>query len=126
MDTTTIQTIIIVLVQLIVGLILRQQIKSQKQVIGTFKQVVDSADNINTLHNTEIEQLKKVTSFDKDQLQIQALEMGIYIDNHLTHLYSTYTPDSIDRETHINRNLPHCSKFIKNIHDYFSESTPKA
>jgi len=126
MDTATIQTIIIVSVQLIVGGILLQQIKAQKQIISRYKEVIESTDNIIALHNREIEQLKIVTDFDKEQLKTQALEMGIYIDNHLTHLYSFDTPDSIDRETHVNRNIPHCSKFIQNIHNYFHPVTPKA
>lgn len=125
MDTQIVQTILIIAVQLIVGGILLQQIRTQKQIINRYKEVIESTDNIIALHNRELEQLKKVTEFDKEQLQNQALEMGIYIDNHLTRLYSIPIdiPDIIDRETHINRNLPHCSKFIKNIHDYFNPST---
>jgi len=129
MDTSTIQTIIIVTVQLIVGGILLQQIRSQKQVINAFKKVVDSAENIIALHNREIEQLKKVTDFDKEQLKTIALELGIYVDYYLTDLYKMGehydTKDTIDRKTHIDRNMPHCSTFLQSIHHHFHAKTPK-
>ena len=120
--------IIAVIANVFVGIILYRQIKSQKEVIENYKGYVDAInpDKIIALHNKEIEQLKKITDFDHEQLTTQLLELAIYVENHLTRIYSTYTPDSIDRETHINRNIPHCAKLIQGLHDYFESKTPKA
>lgn len=120
--------ILSVIANVFVGIILYRQIKSQKAVIENYKGYVEAVnpDKIIALHNKELEQLKKITDFDKDQLIKQVLELGIYVDNYLTHLYSFDTPDSIDRETHVNRNMPNSAKLLKGIHNHFASKIPKA
>ncbi len=126
--TIEIQTTVIVITNIIVGVILWQQIRSQKSLIKKYKGYVEalSPDKIIALHDKEVEQLKKTYSFDEQQLKTQLLELAIYVDYHLTDLYKTDTDFSIDRQTHINRNVPHCSKLLQSVNDYMKSKTPNA
>lgn len=121
MDTSSIQTIIIVAVQLIVGGILLQQIKSQKQIINNYKGLVEATnpEKIITLHNREIEQLVQTYSSDKELLNTQIFELSNYVA-HMIGIWERGAkelndPNLFNQTAFINLNMPHCSQIIHDM-----------
>lgn len=123
MDTPTIQTVIVVAVQLIVGGILLQQIRTQKQIISEYKNLLDAKDpsKIIQLHDRQIEQIQNITSTDIDLLNKQVFELANYTA-HMIYVWersakSIGEPNLFNETAFINLNMPHCSGVINKLRE---------
>jgi hypothetical protein len=74
------QTVLIIVSNVIVGIILFAQIKSQKEIINNYKGLVEATnpDKIIALQKREVEQLITISSNDKTILQNQLFELANY------------------------------------------------
>ena len=119
--TETIQTIIIVVVQLIVGYILSKQIKSQKEIISNYKGLVEATnpEKIVTLFDKRMELQEKLHSADRELIDNQIFELS----NFAVHMIAIWkreaedmnNPEFFNEDSFINKNMPHCSGIIRDM-----------
>ena len=118
------QTIIIIVANIIIGGILLQQIRSQKQIINRYKGLMEATnpDKIITFQKREIEQLTNITSTDIQELKIQIYQLASFtvhcieqFEKNNKALAYLGKPESFNQVVWINLNMPNCSKVINEI-----------
>lgn len=113
-----------------VGFILKNQIKSQSDLLNHYKNYVQSIDpsKLMSLKNAEMEQLKINSSITESDLKDQLYEMANYIDSLLTMLENSakYIEGSdFKKKNIIEKYLPKSNRLLEEIHTKF-HSTPNA
>lgn len=116
MDSQNWFIIVNIIVTIVVGIILKNQIISQKSIIDSYKDFVSAIDpkTALSLKDAEIEQIKKNMSNDILTLQKQVSELSFYV-NHIIE-YGEETSKEIaldfDRDSFITNNLPSCRTIL--------------
>lgn len=79
--TPELQTLVIVVVNILIGIILIRQIRSQKQVINIYKDLISavSPEKIVALQKREVEQLNNIYSTDIKDLNIQTYQLARFV-----------------------------------------------
>ena len=105
-----------IVVTIIVGYILKSQIKSQKTIIDKYKDfanVIDPKKAI-ALKDVEIEQIKKNMSNDIQTLQIQVSELSSYV-NYIIEYSENIDKEinyNFDKDSFITNNFPSCRAIL--------------
>lgn len=126
--TTGVPTIAI----LIVGLILANQIRSQKTLLSKYKEYIEAVnpEKIIALHKREVEQLEATLTNDIKTLRGQVIQMAYYIDHDISHLEQMAStlddPDIFNRDSHINRNLSDCAGILQKVREIRQSKIPSA
>lgn len=119
MDSQNWFTLLNILVTVIVGVILRNQIKSQKSIIDSYKDFVSVIDPkiVLGLKEEEINQIKLNTSNDIQVLQKQISELSFYVNHIISHGEESSKEIGItfDRDSFIRDVLPSCRNLL-NFH----------
>jgi hypothetical protein len=132
MTNAEIFTLISIGTTVIVGIILRQQIRSQKQIIDKYKGFVEATDpdKIITLHKREVEKIEQGMKADINELKTQVIELAQYVnyilDDYARMAKNIGQPELFtdnDRAALINRNMPHCAGVLDKIHSLTSSSS---
>ena len=120
------QTIIIVVANIIIGGILLQNIRSQKQIINRYKELMEATDpdKIITFQKREIEQLTNITTTDIQELKIEVYQLASFAvhcieqfeKNNKTLAYLG-KPELFNQVAWINLNMPNCAKIINEIQE---------
>jgi hypothetical protein len=121
--TTGIPTIAIIWV----GYILKEQIKSQTSIIEKYKGLVEatSPDKIISLHNQEVEVLKRLANNNIDNLRTQISEMANYVSQDLLRderaAKSIGEPDLMNIDAMVNKFMPNAKVAIDIMVTYYRE-----
>jgi hypothetical protein len=121
MDSQSWFTALNILVTIVVGIILRNQIKSQKAIIDSYKDFVSAINPLVALQlkDAEIEQVKKNMSNDIQTLQKQVSELALYA-NHIIEYTEKTSKDvnyGFDRDSFISNTLPSCRTILETHRD---------
>lgn len=114
MDIQNILTLVNIIVITVVGIILRNQVSTQKTIITNYKDYITSIDpkKVLSLKDDEIMQIKKNYSNNIEILQKQVYELSNYTNYVLNHFESVSNdigePKEFDKEAVINNNMPNC------------------
>ena len=116
MDMQSWFIVVNIVVTIIVGVVLREQIKSQKSMIDNYKGFVEAIDpkKALALKDEEIEQIKKNMSNDILTLQNQVSELSSYV-NHIIDYGESISEEAdynFDRDAFITNNLPSCRSIL--------------
>ncbi len=109
-------TLVNFITTIIVGILLSTQIKSQKSILGNYKDYF-SVTNPNIalqLKDAEIKQIKKNMSNDIQTLQKQVSELSAYV-NYIIEYGETTSKEidfNFDRDSFITNNLPSCRTIL--------------
>jgi len=97
-----------------VGCILKTQIKAQTAVMNTWKNIVDSIDNITKIHEVEKTKIKEVMSMDTDELRTQVIELATITNKALLvfEMQHQLAGKFFDKREFISINLPNCHKIL--------------
>jgi hypothetical protein len=110
-----------IIVTIVVGVILRNQIISQKTIIDKYKDFVSVIDpkTVLSLKDEEIQQIKKNMSNDIQTLQNQNSELSFYVNHIINYLEETTKEVDIkfDRDAFISDTLPSCRSLLNNQKD---------
>jgi len=108
-----------ILTTLVVGCILRSQIKSQKTIINNYKDFADVIDpkKALSLKDDEIIQIKKNYSNDIEILQKQVYELSTYTNHVLNHFENQAIeiemPNEFIKDSVIINNMPSCRNLFR-------------
>lgn len=132
--TVELQTAIIIIVNIIanvgVGIILSRQIKSQKEVIKIYKDLLraSSPDDIITLHDREVAKIKQTMGLDIAELKTQIMELGTFADKvlktHEEQMKLIGQSKRFSRSAIININMPNCAGVLAEISQYTNSDNP--
>ena len=117
-DYQNLFALINIIVTVIVGCVLGNQIKSQKSIINSYKDfatVIDPKKAL-LLKDEEIKQIKKNLSNNINTLQNQNSELSFYVNHIIEYLENTSKEinTSFDRDSFILDNLPSCKNILNN------------
>lgn len=124
--TTGVPTVAII----IVGFILKNQIVSQKSLLKQYNNYIKSVDpsKIVLLKDAEYESLKRASSDNIRELQMQVIDLGRYVDYILTRNEETAKlmgqPELFVRHEVISRLMPKCSGILEEIHHITHSKQP--
>jgi hypothetical protein len=127
-----IQTAIIVLTNIIIGVILKRQIKSQSEIINHYKGLVKATDptKMIMLHEKEVQKITESMNSNIQELRSQVIELGNYTDEILNQYEriakSIGEPELFNRDLVVLNNLPSCRGLLSKIHQFRLSETPKA
>lgn len=122
MSTELLFIIISMVVNSLVGVILFRQIKSQKEIIESYKGLMEATDpsKIVLLQKEEVEKIKRVASNDIAELKLQVQQLANVaahsiemMENHETNHKNTKFSIGFNRNTWINMYLPNCGAVLE-------------
>ena len=123
--TVELQTAIIIIVNIIanvvVGVILSRQIRSQNKIIKHYKNLVAAYDiqYLKSLHEAEKQALSSISTFTIEQLQVQVSELAHFTHNSIIvfNMQHRGIGKPFDKDYLIDARLPHCKKVLSEIQE---------